>query len=84
MEPEALAKLAAEDGALTHPHRICQQVSGLYAIVIAEVIRDGLDPKTVHERMSARAGRWNVDDAIQERIEEAKTHRLPEYNRQMG
>ena len=84
MEPDALAKLAAEDAGLTHPHRICQQVNGLYATAVAEAIREGLDPKTLHERMCARAAQWNVDDAIQERIEEAVTRRPPEYYDKMG
>ena len=33
MEPEALAKLAAEDAALTHPNPICGQVNGLYRLL---------------------------------------------------
>ena len=84
MEPEALAKLAAKDAAVTHPHRICQQVNGLYATAIAEAIREGFAPTTVYERMTARAEQWNVDQAIRERIEHAQTRRPPEYSRQMG
>ena len=42
MEPESLAKLAAEDAAITHPKRICQQVNGLYATAIADAVREGL------------------------------------------
>ena len=84
MEPEALAKLAAEDAALTHPNRICQQVNGLDATAIAEAVREGPAPKTLHERMAARAERWNVDQAIRERIEQAQTRRPPEYSDQMG
>ena len=84
MEPEALAKLAAEDAALTHPNRICQQVNGLYATAIAEAVREGPAPKTLHGRMAARAERWNVDQAIRERIEQAQTRRPPEYSDQMG
>ena len=84
MEPEALAKLAAEDASLAHPNPICRQVNGLYASAIAEAIREGFVPKTVYERMAARAEQWKVDHAIRERIERAKTHRPPEYSRQMG
>ena len=36
MEPDVLAKLAAEDAALTHPNRICRQVNGIFATAIAE------------------------------------------------
>ena len=84
MEPEALAKLAAEDAALTHSHRICQQVSGLYASAIAEAIREGLAPTTVYDRMVARAVQWNFDQAVRECIEHARTHRPPEFSRKMG
>ena len=84
MEPEALAKLAAEDAALTHPNRICQQVNGLYATAIAEAVREGPTPETLRERMAARAEQWNVDQAVRERIEEAQTRRPPEYSDQMG
>ena len=84
MNPEALAKLAAEDAALTHPHRICQQVSGLYVTAIAEAIREGLAPSTVFDRMATRAEQWNVDEAIRNRIEHAETRRPAEYYHQMG
>ena len=84
MEPEALAKLASEDAKLTHPHRICREVSELYATAIAEAIREGLAPRMVYDRMAARAEQWNVDESIMERIEEAERHRPPEYYHQMG
>ena len=84
MEPEALAKLAAEDAALTHPNRICQQVNGLYATAIAEAIREGYAPTVVYDRLAVRAVRWNVHHAIRERIEQAQTRRPPDYSHQMG
>ena len=84
IKPQALAKLAADDASVTHPNRICQQVNGLYATAIGEVIREGLAPKAVYDRMVARATQWKVDDAIEERIEQAKTRRPPEYYHQMG
>ena len=84
MEPEALAKLAAEDAAITHPNPICQQVNGLYAAAIAEAIREGPAPETLHERMAARAEHWNVDEAIKERIEEALRRRPSDYIDKMG
>ena len=84
MEPEAVAKAAAEDAAITHPNRICREVNGLYASAIAEAIREGPSPAMLYERMSARASQWNVADTIRERIEEAQTRRPPEYMRQMG
>ena len=84
MEPEALAELAAEDAALTHPNRICRQVNGLYATAIAEVVREGCGPEVLYERMAVRAVQWNVDHAIRDRIEQAQTCRPPEYSRQMG
>ena len=84
MEPEALAKLAAEDATITHPNRICQQVNGLYATAVAGAIREGLAPEALHEQMAVRAEQWNVDRAIQDRIEQAQTRRPPEYMNQMG
>ena len=41
-------------------------------------------PTMVYDRMAARAEQWKVDQEIRERIEEAQTHRPPEYSRQMG
>ena len=84
MAPEALAKLAAEDAALTHPNPVCQQVNGLYATAIAEAIREGHPPTAVYDRMAARATQWDVDHAIRERIEQAQIRRPQEYSRQMG
>ena len=84
MEPEELARLATEDATLTHPNPVCRQVNGLYVSAIAEVIREGLVPKAVYDRMGARAIQWDVDDAIKERIEQARTRRPPEYYHQMG
>ena len=84
MEAEEIAKIAAEDAALTHPNRICQEVNGLYASAIAEAIREGLSASALHDRMALRAEEWNVDPAIQERIEEAQTRRPPKYYDKMG
>ena len=84
MEPGALAKLAAEDAALTYPNRICQQANGLCATAIAEAIREGLPPIAVYDRMTVRAEQWNIDEAIQDRIEQAQDRRPPEYMDQMG
>ena len=84
MEAEALAKAAAKDAALTHPHRNCQQVNGLYAAAIAEATREGYPARDVYDRMAAWATQWNVDDTIRDRLEQALTHRPPEYSRQMG
>ena len=84
MEPESLAKLAAEDAAITHPKRICQQVNGLYATAIADAVREGLALNALHERISARAVQWNIDHAIHDRIGEAETRRSPEYYDKMG
>ena len=84
MEPEALAKLAAEDAKLTHPNPICRQVNGLYATAIAEAIREGYASTTVYDRMTTRAEQWNVNQAIRVRIEEAHTRRPPEYYHLLG
>ena len=84
MEPESLAKLAAEDAAITHPHVICRQVNRLYATAIAEAIREGLAPATVYARMASRAEQWKVNEAIRKRIKEAQCRRPPEYMEKMG
>ena len=57
---------------------------GLYTSAIAEAIREEFAPTTVYNRMTARAQQWDIDHSIRERIEQAQTHRPPEYNRQMG
>ena len=83
-EPEALAKLAAADAALTHPHGVCRQVNGLYAAAIAAAVREGCTPRTLFEQIAAWAIEWNVDPAITDRIDLARTHRPPDYIHQMG
>jgi len=84
MRPEALARLAAADAALTHPNEVCRQVSGLYAASIAAAVREGDAPRTVYERIAGWAAEWNVERAITERIERAQSERPPEYSRMMG
>jgi ADP-ribosyl-[dinitrogen reductase] hydrolase len=43
LERRALAKLAADDARLSHPHPLCQAASAVFTVTIAETLANGLD-----------------------------------------
>lgn len=66
-----IAAWAMQDTALTHSSVVCQQISGLYAMLLAEVIDKGLDATRVLEHLAQWAEELAVDPLVQQAIEQA-------------
>lgn len=66
-----VAAWAMQDTALTHTSVICQQISGLYAMLLAEIIDKGLDAPAVLTHLAEWALALDVDPVVQQAIEQA-------------
>jgi ADP-ribosylglycohydrolase len=66
-----IAAWAMQDTALTHSSVICQQISGLYAMLLAEIIDKGLDAPQVLDHLQQWAEALAVDPLILQAIEQA-------------
>ncbi len=59
-----IANWAMQDTALTHSSLICQQLSGFYAMMLAEIIDQGLTQDEVVNKLSTWAEMLSVEPAI--------------------
>jgi ADP-ribosylglycohydrolase len=66
-----IAAWAMQDTALTHSSVICQQISGLYAMMLAEIVDKGLAAAEVLEHLSQWADELDVDPLVHQTIEQA-------------
>jgi ADP-ribosyl-[dinitrogen reductase] hydrolase len=66
-----IAAWAMQDTALTHSSVICQQISGLYAMLLAEIVDKGLDAPSVLEHLAQWAAELDVDPLVQQAIDQA-------------
>lgn len=78
-----LWRLACEESRLTHPHSICQQACGLFAVTVAQAIRTGDSPQKLYEAACALAAQRKVDALLLQALEEA-TLRRPSFQRNSG
>ncbi len=70
---EDVARWAAEDARLTHPHPVCVQVNQLYAMAAARAVATGCDGPALFDEVRAWATRRGVDVSILEVLELAET-----------
>jgi ADP-ribosyl-[dinitrogen reductase] hydrolase len=59
-----VAEWAQQDAALTHPHPVCQQANALFAMAIAHVIRTGIAPHELYQRILTWADEMKVDASL--------------------
>jgi ADP-ribosylglycohydrolase/fructose-1,6-bisphosphatase/inositol monophosphatase family enzyme len=78
-----LWQLACEESRLTHPHSICQQACGLFAVTIAQAIRTGDPPQRLYETACALAAQRKVDALLLQALEEAALRR-PSFQQNSG
>ncbi len=69
---EDVARWAAEDAHLTHPHPVCVQASQLYAMAIARAVATGCDGPGLFEELRGWATKLDADASILEVIELAE------------
>jgi ADP-ribosylglycohydrolase/fructose-1,6-bisphosphatase/inositol monophosphatase family enzyme len=82
--PGEVAEAARDDARLTHPHAVCQEASALFAVTIAQAIREGGEPRQVYE-WSLGWARSNVETAtVIESLERAATEPPADFQSQQG
>jgi ADP-ribosyl-[dinitrogen reductase] hydrolase len=72
-----VAEMARADAGLTHPHPVCLEANALFAMAIAEAIRDAPAPDALHGRIAEWARQRQSDKALQQAIS-ASRHTRPE------
>ena len=68
-----VAAMARADAALTHPHRICEEANALFAMAIAEAIREETDPHELYRKIVLWASESHASESLQAAIAEAAT-----------
>jgi len=68
---KTVARWAAEDARITHPHRVCQQVNQLFAMAIAHAVRVGCTADELYRLIVEWAHDLQADESILEVIEYA-------------
>jgi ADP-ribosylglycohydrolase len=81
---ESLKKWAMEDAALTHPNKLCQEASALYALAIAAAIRTGPTPLELYESLLSWAKEFPVEPALYKAAILAKDSPPADYSNRMG
>lgn len=61
-----VARFAAEDARITHPHPVCVQVSQLYAMAVARAVATGCDGSTLVDELRSWAAELDADVSILE------------------
>jgi ADP-ribosyl-[dinitrogen reductase] hydrolase len=79
-----VAAAARQDARLTHPSRVCQDASAVFAVAIAAAIRDGLDGRRTYDRARAWATQEGVHAAVLARLEAAATAPPADFSRASG
>lgn len=79
-----VAHWAQEDAAITHINPVCGDASALYAVAIAESIRDALSAREVYDRLVERAKAMKVDKTLMWAITQAATEPPRDYTTHMG
>lgn len=49
LDPAEVGELARADAALTHPHPICRDASGAFAVAISLAVKTGAEPQAVYQ-----------------------------------
>jgi len=82
--PDAVAEMARLDAAITHPNPICQQTNALFAMAIAQAIRQPSDAPTLHDQISMWASAMQVDATLMAAIRNASHAPPADYMHQQG
>jgi len=69
---EEVARFAAEDARITHPHPVCVQASQLFAMAVARAVATGCDGPTLFSELRHWAAELDVDASILEVLDLAE------------
>jgi ADP-ribosylglycohydrolase len=83
-DPAEVAAAAREDAQLTHPHRVCQDASALFAVTIAAAIRQGLDPQQTYAYAVAWSRAEELEAPVRRAVEAAQRAAPADFLTQQG
>ncbi len=81
---DKVARWAQEDAAITHLNPVCGDASALYAVAIAETVREGLAARQVYDRLLERARAMGVDGSLMWAITQAEKEPPRDYTTNMS
>lgn len=84
LEPERLAEMARAECALTHPHRVCQDASAVFAVAIAHAVRTGATPFEIWETSYDFARRADCAPEVMEALDLGALEPPDDFLHQMG
>ena len=83
-DPAELADAARADARLTHPHPVCQEVSAVFAVTIAQAIRQGFTTRQTYQWALEWARAQSTQPPVAEAIERAASEPPSDYQTQQG
>ncbi|MCK9230016.1 MAG: ADP-ribosylglycohydrolase family protein [Syntrophales bacterium] len=81
---EHVAEWARQDGAITHPHPVCQQANALFTMAIAQAVRLGCNGRNLYERIVTWAEDMGVDASLLEAVRGAAEAPPADYVHRQG
>ena len=84
LAPDELDRLARTDAALTHPHSVCQDASALFAITVAQAIREGVDPQATFSFAEEYSQREVKSASVREALQAAREQPPADFESQQG
>jgi ADP-ribosylglycohydrolase len=78
------ADWAQQDAALTHPHPVCKQINGLFAMAIAGSIKTGESPQAIYQNILKWSQDMQVNDSILNTIQTAPDAPPEDYTHHQG
>lgn len=81
---ERVSEYARADAALTHPHPVCVQANGLFAMAIAHTIRTWKDAQEIYGQINKWAVEMKVEAPLMKAIVDASTSPPADYLHQQG
>lgn len=84
IDRDLAARYAREDAWITHPNDITQDANVVFALTIADVIRDGLDRRQAFDRANEIAELHGLDEVLRGWMSEASDQPPEPYTRKQG
>lgn len=81
---DQVAEWARQDSAITHLHPVCQQANALYAMAIANAVREGCNGQSLYGQIVAWAHDMDVEDRLLEAVQTAAKARPADFTRLQG
>jgi len=81
---DQVAEWARQDAALTHPHKVCQDVNRLFTMGISLAVKTGCQPESLYQNLLVWAQALQVEWMVLRALEQAAESPPENYTRQQG